>query len=507
MSLLDTAAAKTAPPIWKRYFWRNTASNYIRTITRLLLGLILFRLLFSGLSEAEFGFWSLLWSLFGYGVLLDFGFGFTAQKAVAEKSATGEWGELSRLLSTMLWTFVGLAAVLGLFFLGIRGLFLNAIEVPELEYGMYSLSYLIFFAGLALTFPFGLFPEVLRGLQRIDIANWLNTGSVVLNFIGIALALYFGASFPVIVFVSVLTTLLPNVGALFVAMRRLPEVSLSPRLFDWRVVKSQMGFSIAAYLITFSNLLMAKSDQAVLGFTLGVGVIAAYQAGYKVAEMLNLFTIQLQDALSPAAAHMNASGDHAGLRELLLKTSKLTFLITTPLYGLCAVYLEPLIQLLTGLDSIEPETVLVGQILLFAVFSSQLTNSCAKRILMMCGYEKKLLGLSLLDGVVNLGLSITLAFSFGMVGVAVGTLIPTVLVGWLLVLPMALRYLDLGMIDYSRFILSATAPVVLFGLCLAGTVYFLPIPEEGGFIPLAIRGALSAGPAFLWILVKLKKLM
>ncbi|CAA6678265.1 MULTISPECIES: oligosaccharide flippase family protein [unclassified Lentimonas] len=495
------------PPIWKRYFWRNTASNYIRTITRLLLGLILFRMLFSGLSAAEFGFWSLLWSLFGYGILLDFGFGFTAQKAVAEKSVKGEWAELSRLLSTMLWTFVGLAVILGVVFLSIRGLFLHAIEVPDADYAMYSLSYIIFFVGLALTFPFGLFPEVLRGLHRIDIANWLNTGSVVLNFIGISTALYLGAEFPVIVLVSVITTLLPNVGALFVAMRRLPEVTLSPRLFDWSVVKSQLGFSIAAYLITFSNLLMAKSDQAVLGFTLGVGVIAAYQAGYKVAEMLNLFTIQLQDALSPAAAHMNASGDNEGLRELLLKTSKLTFLITTPLYGLCAVYLEPLIQLLTGLATVEPDTILVGHILLFAVFSSQLTNSCTKRILMMCGYEKKLLGLSLLDGLANLVLSLILAFSFGIVGVAIGTLIPTVLVGWLFVLPMALRYLDLRIMHYGQFILSTAAPIVLFAACLAGTVYFLPMPAEGGFIALAIRGSLSAGPAFLWIVIRVKKLM
>ncbi|MEM1221889.1 MAG: oligosaccharide flippase family protein [Verrucomicrobiota bacterium] len=494
-------------PLWKRHFWRNTVSNYVRTITRLLLGLVLFRLLFSGLSEADFGFWSLLWSLFGYGVLLDFGFGFTAQKAVAEKSTTGEWEELSCLLSTLLWTFVGLAAVLGLFFFAISGLFLGAIGVPEGSGGTYMLAYLIFFAGLALTFPFGLFPEVLRGLQRIDLANWLNTGSVVLNFIGIAIALWLGASFPVIVAVSVITTLLPNVGALFVARHKLPNVSLSPRHFRWSAVKSQLGFSIAAYLITFSNLLMAKSDQAVLGFTLGVAVIAAYQAGFKVAEMFNLFTIQLQDALSPAAASMNASGDSEGLKDLLLKTSRLTFLISTPLYGLCAAYLEPLIQLLTGLGSVEESTLQVGQILLFAIYSSQLTNSCSKRILMMCGYEKKLLGLALIDGLGNVSISIALAFTLGIVGVALGTLIPTVLVGWLLVLPLALSYLKVGPREYAKYILSAGAPVLLFAACLGATLYFLPISPEGGFIPLGIRGALAAGPAFVWILWSAKKSM
>jgi len=500
-------ANETKQPRWKQFFWRNTVSNYVRIVTRLLLGLVLFRLLFSGLSEADFGFWSLLWSLFGYGVLLDFGFGFTAQKAVAEKSATGDWEELSHLLSTLLWTFVGLAVVLGVVFFAIRGVFLGSISVPAENYEGYALAYLIFFAGLALTFPFGLFPEILQGLHRIDLANWLRTSALVLNFVGIALALAYQLSFPLIVLISVVTTLLPNVAALFVARRMLPKISLSPRYFRWRSVKSQMGFSIAAYLITFSNLLMAKSDQAVLGFTLGVGVIAAYQAGYKVAEMFNLFTIQLQEALSPAAASLNAENDRSGLRELLNKSSRLTFVVSTPLYVLCAVYLTPLIQLLTGLETVERETWLVGQVLLLAIYSSQLTNSCSKRILMMCGYEKKLLVLALIDGVGNVVLSILLAFHFGIIGVALGTLIPTVLVGWIFVLPLALRYLDVKPWAYGGYLLSAGAPLILFAASIGATVYFLPMPADGGFIALALRGALAAGPAFAWIVLSFRKAM
>ncbi|MFT4900748.1 MAG: O-antigen/teichoic acid export membrane protein [Lentimonas sp.] len=494
-------------PLWKRHFWRNTVSNYIRTVTRLLLGLVLFRLLFSGLSNAEFGFWSLLWSLFGYGILLDFGFGFTAQKAVAEKATTGEWEELSCLLSTLLWTFVGLAVLLGLFFLAIRLPFLAMLDIPSADYGAFSLAYLIFFAGLSLTFPFGLFPEVLQGLQRLDLANWLRTAAVVLNFAGIATALYFEASFVVIVAVSVVTTLLPNVVALFVVRRMIPRLSLSPRNFRWSAVRSQLGFSIAAYLITFSNLLMAKSDQAVLGFTLGVGVIALYQAGYKVAEMFNLFTIQLQEALSPAAASLNASGDVAGLRDLLLKSSRLTFLVATPLYALCAVYLKPLIQLLTGLEAVNAQTLLVGHVMLIAILSSQLTNSCSKRILMMCGYEKKLLVLALLDGGANVLLSIVLALQFGMVGVAWGTLIPTVLVGWLLVLPLTLRYLELSWWYYVRYHLSVAAPLLLFAVCLFITSRWIPMPDSGGFFSLLLHGSLSAGPAAGWILFRKSKLI
>jgi O-antigen/teichoic acid export membrane protein len=494
-------------PLWKKHFWLNTASGAIRTVTRLILGLFLFRLLFSSLSTQAFGFWSLLWSLFGYGILLDFGFGFTAQKAVAEKSATGDWQDLSRLLSTLLWTFVGLSIILALFFFLIRGFFLSAVGLPDTAGTEYYLSYLIFFGGLALTFPFGLFPEVLQGLQRLDLSNWLRTGAVVLNFIGIVVAIKLGASFPVIVFVSVATTLLPLVGAMFVVFRMLPEVSLSIRNFDFRAIRSQLGFSMAAYLITFSNVLMAKSDQAVLGFTLGVGVITYYQAGYKVSEMLNLFVVQLQEALSPAAANLNALGDNQGLRDLLLRTSRLTVLFVVPLYGLSAVYLEPLIKLLTGLDEVAHDVIMVGHILLLAVFSSQLTNSCTKRILMMCGYEKKLLYVSLVEAGANFVISVCLALTIGMVGVAIGSLVPTVLVGWLWVLPMALKYTDLKLFAYVQYLFSESTPLILFAVCLGLTLFFLPMPEEGGFLNLCLRGSLSAGPAMAVILYRIKRVM
>ena len=82
---------------WQRRFWSTAASGYVGVATRMLLGLVLFRTMFQQFSHSQFGFWALLWSLFGYGILLDFGFGFTAQRAVAQKTATGDISGLSKL--------------------------------------------------------------------------------------------------------------------------------------------------------------------------------------------------------------------------------------------------------------------------------------------------------------------------------------------------------------------------------------------------------------------------
>jgi O-antigen/teichoic acid export membrane protein len=178
-----------------------------------------------------------------------------------------------------------------------------------------------------------------------------------------------------------------------------------------------------------------------------------------------------------------------------------------PLYGLSAVYLEPLIKLLTGLDEVAHDVIMVGHILLLAVFSSQLTNSCTKRILMMCGYEKKLLYVSLVEAGANFVISVCLALTIGMVGVAIGSLVPTVLVGWLWVLPMALKYTDLKLFAYVQYLFSESTPLILFAVCLGLTLFFLPMPEEGGFLNLCLRGSLSAGPAMAVILYRIKRVM
>ena len=479
---------------WQRRFWTTAVSGYVGVVTRMVLGLILFKTMFHQFSSAQFGFWTLLWSLFGYGILLDFGFGFTAQKAVAEKTAIGDTKGLSGLLATILWTYLGIAAGILVVFLSIRGWFLGRMHVAPQDWEEFGRAYTVFFAGLAVMFPLGLFPEILRGLQRVDLANWVNTLTTVVNFVVLFAGLKLGWPLPWLMSVGVVTSILPNTFAAVMAVRRLPGVSFSPRLFRWQSVRAQMGFSMTAYLITFSNMLMSKTDQAVISLVLGVDSVKIYQAGFKMGEMLNLFGGQLQKALSPAAAAMHSLGDENGLKVMMMRSSRMTFLLVTPCYLLSAVYLEPLIRLLTG-EAPQLATWWIGQVLLFAIYSSMLTNSCSKQILVMCGEERRLLRLSLVEGLANLVLSIVLARRMGVLGVAVGTMLPTALIGWCWVLPVTLRRLALPAWEFVAYHLRGTPlPLLVFGVLLAGLKWLVPAAPDSGFVALGWRGALCMLP-------------
>lgn len=483
---------------WQRHFWRNTGTNYLRTVLRLVSGLILFRLTFQYLSTEAFGFYSLLWSLFGYTILMDFGLGFTAQKAVAEHSANRQTERLNQLLATIFWSFAIVGGAMLIVFLAGRPLFLKWTQVDPAHWESFGDAYVIFFCAMGIAFPLGVFPELLRGLQRIDLANWLVIGSTLLNLGLMAWALLHGWSLPHIVAISVFTTVLPNALAWFMVMPRIPGISLHPRHYRFSAVRGVLSFSLVAYLITFTNLIMARTDQAVISFSIGVGFIALYQAGYKVSEMFGLFSVQMQDALTPAAAQMNIANDEAGLRDLLIKSSSFTLLLTTPLYALSAVYLTPLVKILTGLDALEPATYLVGQALLLATYSSLITNSCSKRILMMCGWERRLLRISLVDATANLVLSLILVHQLGVLGVALGTMIPTVLVGWLWVLPLTASFAKTGIFGFLGEILRPVVLPLAGGLgVLVGLMWLAPFPPAGGFLDCGWRGLLVIAPVGL----------
>lgn len=486
---------------WKSHFWRNTVSNYLRTVLRLASGLVLFRLTFQQLPAEQFGFYSLLWSLFGYTILLDFGLGFTAQKAVAEKTATGRIDELNELVATIFWAFAAIGGLLLAAFVAGRPYFLAWTKVSPDNLAPFSSAYLVFAAGLAGAFPLGIFPEMLRGLQRIDLANGIAIGATLVNLVLLGWALLAHWPFAVIVLISVATTVAPSALAWLVVRARIPGLSLHPRHCRLRAIRGVLAFSLVAYLITFTHLIMSRTDQAVISFTLGVGFVALYQAGYKVSEMFGMFCVQMQDALTPAAARLNIQGDASGLRDLLLRSTQFTVLLTIPLYGLSAAYLAPLIRLLTGLPALDDATYWVGQALLLATFSSLVTNSCSKRILMMCGWEKKLLSLSLADAGANLALSLVLVYRLGVLGVAIGTLIPTVLIGWGWVVPLTARFAGLSVGHYLRQAFAPVAPAVLAGAAVLGALLWLaPMPADGKFGDCVWRGLLvvAAVGAVAW---------
>ncbi len=371
---------------------------------------------------------------------------------------------------------------------------LSWLKVSPANAGEFRQVILVFFIGVGLAFPMGIFPEILRGQQRIRLANHLVSGALILRLIFIVLALWLDWSFVAIMVIALVFVLAPDVLAAFLALRGMPAVRLRPGLVCREMLGETMGFSIFAYLATATNIVLGKTDQLVIGATLSVAAVAVYQVGAKVAEIFAQFTRQLQDTLSPAAAHLHAPGNREALRDLLVRSTRWSVLIATPLYLFCAFHLPELLCVLTGDRSSDPETWRVAQVLLAWFYTTLITHGVSKRIFMMSGHERRLMWLGLGEAVANLALSIGLVLAFGsVVCVAIGSLVPTLCFGWLHLWPWVAREAGLRPGElFRQTILPAwlgSVPLLVLLVVMAG----LPVvPPANPWLILFAHGPAAA---------------
>lgn len=454
-----TAVADVAPEMTsedvKRHIYRNSLSNYAFLVVRLGLGAVLFRLIIQELPAEDFGFWSVLWSMLGYGILLDFGLGFTAQKRVAELCVKRDWDCLSKVLSTIFYTYVGVA--LGIITVGYFAapLIVHALaHVSPHNVERYTIILRVFLVGIGIAFPLGIFPEMLRGQQRICLANNLQLASYLVSFTLMLLGLANNWNLIWLFVFSLGGTLLGDFLCGLAAMRRMPKVYLSPSLFSRAMIRETTRFSVYAYLNTLTTVILTRTDQIVISTGIALAAVAIYQAGAKVAEMFSGFALQIAETLSPAAAHFHATGSRAELRELLIKGTRFTVLVATPMYLCCAFFLTPVLKLLTGSKLAGTETYWVGQILLLWIYMTVLTQSVTKRVFMMCGHEKRLMWLGLGEAGMNLALSVTLVLMFkSVLCVAMGSLVATCFFGWIFIWPWAAKEAGIGSWKLARAVL------------------------------------------------------
>ena len=492
-----TAATDLTSDEVKRHIYRNSLSNYSFLVVRLGLGAVLFRLIFQELPKEDFGFWSVLWSMLGYGILLDFGFGFTAQKRVAELCVKRDWGCLSRVLSTIFYSYVIVALVIIVGGWFAAPLIVGSLKISPENLERYTVALRVFLVGVGFAFPLGIFPEMLRGQQRIFLANNLQLASYILSVVFILFALANEWSLIWLFVFSLGGTLLGDFLCGFAAMKRMPKVVISPALFSRGMIRETARFSIYAYITTLTTVILTRTDQIVISAGLAVAAVAIYQAGAKVAEMFSGFALQIAETLSPAAAHFHAKGSRAELRSLLIKGTRFTVLLATPLYLGCAFFLPALLRLLTGESLAGTETYWVGHVLLLWTYMTVLTQSVSKRIFMMCGHEKRLMWLGVGEAAMNLGLSVAFIFMFkNVVSVAVGSLLASCFFGWLFLWPWAAKEAGIGSWQLARAVLIPAWVACWPLIGLIAMIRLLPSLDANDSLPLFLmEGSIAAAVA------------
>jgi O-antigen/teichoic acid export membrane protein len=241
----------------------------------------------------------------------------------------------------------------------------------------------------------------------------------------------------------------------FLIRRRYPEVRISLRDFDRRMVRQILSFSLYVLLLNAGARLCFETDALVIGAFLGVGSIPYYAVANSLIVYLMDFVIAIAAVIMPMTTRLRTEGEWDRLREIFLKWSKVALSLSV-MVGLFLIVLGPKFIGWWIDASFEQPSGRVLQILMLSSLLFLPVRGVALPVLMGLGHPRLPTLAFLGAGLLNLVLSIALARPLGLTGVALGTAIPNVLFA-IVVLITACRELSIPLSQYVTYVVPRAA--------------------------------------------------
>jgi len=399
---------------------KNVSATWLCLLVHAVVSFFLSPFVLHRVGDAGFSVWVLVFSLTGYFGLLDLGIRSAIIRFVAHNAATGDEDELRRCLATSLG-FYSMVAVVILLLTGVGWYrLLSLFKIPVSLLPTARLLLLMVGVSVALTFPLSVFAGALEGLQKFARVQFTQGAATVLRGVGVALALAQGGGLITIGLITVVANLAGYFVLMCVAYRRLP-FALNMRDVDPRIFKTMLQHGAFAFIIVLAEKLRFQSDAVVIGIFLSSTAITFYAIASKLVEYSTYAVRSMAQIFTPMASEFHATGDQEQLRRVLLAGNRACALVVFPLVAILVLLGRSIIEIWVGPKYASSYLVLI---LLIVPKGLYLAQSASTRILLGTGRHQMLAWVLLLEGTVNVLLSITLLPHFGIVGVALGTAVP-----------------------------------------------------------------------------------
>lgn len=442
-----------AEPHEKRRLLANTLATTASQLTALAIAFVLAPFLIRSFGPHAYGAYMLVVSVATFTLLLDFGLGPAVEKLLAEYMAAGRNRDAGALLASVTAAYAGVGVLVLLVDLALA---VGAARVFHLDAADLALMrQLLLVAGVAALawWPLSVGARALGGLQRYTHAGAVTAGMAVGNAVAAVTVIVTGHGPLALAIASNAVNIAGAAVMLALARRELAArgvPSVSPSV---SALGAALAFSGPVFALQLAvQVLYHHTDRLLLGMFVGSVAVTLYEGPARLVALIVQLTGFGNSALMPFASQLEATRRGDALSSLLLRASRYVSAFVAPLALLLAVLARPLLVTWLGPAFAEAE---LPTVMLTALQVLLVSLSVGHTIVVATG---KLPGrLPVILGVValNLVVSVSLVKRFGMTGVALGTVVAS-----LLDYPLHLRYLAKHVgLRYGAFLRQVVLPV------------------------------------------------
>jgi O-antigen/teichoic acid export membrane protein len=385
------------------------------------VGLLVLPFNVAHLGKAAYGLWVLTTSITAYFSVLDLGYSGAVVKFVAQYRAKYDIRALNETLSTTFYLFASFGVLTYLVAIVIAVFIDRILHLAPDQVRTARLVLLITTVFVAIGTACTVFGAVINGFQRYDLNNVAGTASTVVIAVVNVLVLWAGYGLVALVVATTIVRVLTFWVYRSNAYRVFPEMCIRLDLFRRDRLRELTSFSVFMALIDWANKLNYSIDAIVIGIMLGTGAVAVWSVGQRLAEAAQRLTNQLNDILFPNIVDHSASDRVDRLQRLFLVGTRLTLATVVPIAAVLLLMAGPLVRAWVGPEF--NDSIVIVQLLALVVVVR--VGSATSTTLLKGAERHRLVAVvNVVTAAANVSLSVVLAKSMGLKGVAIGTLVP-----------------------------------------------------------------------------------
>jgi len=451
---------------------KSVFSNWAGLLISILVSFFLAPYVVHKLGNTFYGIWSIINQFTGYLYLFDLGI----RESVIRYTAKYQSGENSKKLEDILkasfYIYLVIAAMCLLVTVLLAYVFTDVFDVdPELA--TQSGIAILFVGGtIAQVFIFNVFNGLLMGYQRYDIFNVVQIIGTLIRtlFFVIALEMGYGivALSAIQFFVSLFTGFIMSRMALKLAATN--GVYFSFKIPKFSALKSTLSkvynYSVYVLINNIGQKIIFTTDAIVIGLFMPVASVTFYAIAGTLVDYLRRLSIISAEILNPLVSHYSANNDDEKIHYAMVTGAKLTLFIALPISATFVILGSNFIGLWMGPEFAKTS----GEVLLILAVAQALSapHQSVTSVLYGLNKHKTLAHFRIVEAIANLILSISLIHSYGIVGVALGTAIPHIILVSLVLPLYATRVVGIRFSTYliQGYLRPIVAIVPFVFLCL-----------------------------------------
>lgn len=456
-----------------RTIFRNVATRYLSVAAEMAIGLITLPFNLHHLGTEAYGLWMLTAGVTIHFSILDLGYGGAMVKFIAQYRAHKNARALNEIASTLFFLFLAFGMLAYLVVIGLAFNLEHVFRISQAQAEIGKWILLIIGVNVAINFPFSVYGGVSSGFQRYDINNVVAiVSNLTVAAVNIAVVL---AGYGLIALVAATTFVRFVTYFLYRrnAYKVFPALRVRPSLFRRDRLREVTGFSVYSSIIDWANKLNYELDEVVIGIFMGAGPVAVWAVADRIISGTQRLTNQGNAVLLPVIVDSDTTQRIGRLQRVLLEGTRLSLATVVPIAIVLVVLADPLIRAWIRKPEILGAAPVI-QILAFAV-ALRVGNATSTTLLKGAGEVRRVAMVNIGTGLVNLALSAALIRPFGLVGVAVGTLIPVAFSSIFILFPAACRRVDVPVLAaFRQSVWPATWPALIVGALLFVSRSFTP---------------------------------